>query len=348
MTMTPKKIHYILTTYLAIALLPPETHVSSSSDPVIGPYPEMISVPGGTFPMGKNATEKGASDESPHHNVTLSPFRIAKYEVTNAQYTAALNWALKKDYLHNRKFEPYLDAPGGDIFMRGNYLKRIASDTDIQFHNGEFFVRQRNGIFLGNHPVVEVTWYGAAAYTNWISELQGLPPCYDPVTFVLSNTEQGGYRLPTEAEWERAAGWSPTAPDQHRRYATSKDTLTLEHANYNFNNPLKAIGMKEYPYTTPVGHYNGKTPGTVDSPSPLGCYDMSGNAYEWCQNHFYPYPGPESNVDPKNILREFRIVRGGSWSSIPDSLRTTNRGWSNPGMTFRTFGIRVAQTQVKK
>jgi formylglycine-generating enzyme required for sulfatase activity len=335
---------HIQTAALVILLLGTLFTSSASGAPTVGPYPEMIYVPGSTFQMGKDPDEKGASDESPQHTITLRPYRIAKYEVTNAQYAAALNWALKKGYLHNSKFEPYLDSPGGSVYMRGNYLKRIAPDTDIQFFNGEFKVRQRNGIFLGNHPVVEVTWYGAAAYTNWISELQGLPPCYDPVTYVPNHPESGGYRLPAEAEWERAAGWSKNSADRHRRYATGRDTISPKYANYNFNHPLKAIGLKEYPYTTPVGHYDGISPDTIDSPSPIGCYDMSGNAYEWCQDHFYPYPGPESSVDPKKVLREFRIVRGGSWSSISDSLRTTNRGWSNPGMTFRTFGLRVAQS----
>ncbi len=335
---------YVYPATLVVALLLAPLHARAVESSAIGPYPEMIFVPGGTFQMGSTAAERGASDESPQHDVTLPPYRIAKFEVTNAQYTAALNWALRKGYLHASDLQPYAETPGGSVYMRGNYLKRIAPDTDIQFFNGAFKVRQRNGVFLGNHPVVEVTWYGAAAYTNWISELQGLPPCYDPVTFALNHPVSGGYRLPAEAEWERAAGWPKNPTTHHRRYAIGRDTLTPKYANYNSNHPLKALGLKEYPYTTPVGHYNGISPNTIDSPSPVGCYDMSGNAYEWCQDHFYPYPGPESSVDPAKILREFRIVRGGSWSSIPDSLRTTNRGWSNPGMTFRTFGIRVAQS----
>ena len=310
---------------------------------VIGAFPEMLPVSGGPFVLGRLPEERGASDELPQHEIDLKPYAISKYEVTNGQFTAALNWALEKGYLHTNRFEPYSDY-SSDVYMKGTLIKRINKDTDIVFNDGQFVTVTRDGIFMNNHPVVEVTWYGAAAYANWISEIQGLEPCYDSARLKLIEPLANGYRLPTEAEWERAAGWDEGAPNHHWVYGNGQNTLTIEHANYNLTNPLKDIGMKGFPFTTPVGYYDGNSPGTADSSSPVGCYYMSGNVFEWCQDNFYEYDSVQPNGKPKFVHREFRIVRGGSWNSVKDSCRTTNRGWSNPGMTFRTFGFRLVRS----
>ena len=60
---------------------------------------------------------------------------------------------------------------------------------------------------MASHPVVRVSWFGAVAYCNWRSEMEGLQPCYDLETWTRYEPVRSGYRLPTEAEWERAASW---------------------------------------------------------------------------------------------------------------------------------------------
>jgi formylglycine-generating enzyme required for sulfatase activity len=115
-----------------------------------------VYVQGGTFNMGSN-TE---SNEKPIHSVTVSSFNIGKYEVTNLEYSKFLN------------------AKGNQTEGGKSWLDITDADCDIENKNGRFTPKAGKA----NHPVMEVTWYGARAYSNWI-----------------------GGRLPTEAEWEFAS-----------------------------------------------------------------------------------------------------------------------------------------------
>ena len=130
---------------------------------------------------------------------TPARFYIDVYEITNAQYAAALNWARAhgelitvtdgRVYKYNSGTSyPYCDTTSSSSYSRITW-------------NGSTF-----GVVAGkdNHPMATVSWYGAAAFSNWRSSMDGRTSCYDTNTWEC-NFNAHGYRLPTEAEWEKAA-----------------------------------------------------------------------------------------------------------------------------------------------
>jgi formylglycine-generating enzyme required for sulfatase activity len=290
----------------------------------------MVSVPAGSFEMGDSFGE-GGSDELPVHTVTLSAYEIGTYEVTNAQVAAVYNWANGLGLIDT------VDANA--VTHNGVELLSLGSPywSQIIYNgvSGQLEVRTRDGFPLADHPVVLITWYGSVAFCNWLSLLEGRAPVYDLATWSRVTPTGGGYRLPTEAEWERAAGWDATA-DRQWRYGTGSDSITWwGDANYSQSNPL---ALTSQPYTTPVGFYAGIT-------SPVGCYDMSGNVWErcedWYSSNFY---STGQTQDPINKTGgELRVLRGGSWESSALSLRSACRLYTVPANTLGSIGFRVVR-----
>jgi len=168
-----------------------------------------------------------------------------------------------------------------------------------------------------NNPVEQVTWANAARYCNARSHEEGLDPCYDLSTW-RCDLSAGGYRLPTEAEWEYAcrAGTRSTwffgdKPDRLQIYAWYK-------AN------------------------SGKRPRPVarKSPNPWGLCDMVGNVWQWCNDTYrvdYYKTSPSRNP-PGAARGDFKVVRGGSWDSPPSRCRSSARFKENPAFVRACFG----------
>jgi formylglycine-generating enzyme required for sulfatase activity len=159
---------------------------------------------------------------------------------------------------------------------------------------------------LASHPVVNVSWHDAQTYVAWLKKQTGR-----------------SYRLPTEAEWEKAARgtdgrvwpWGDDAPDENR---------------CNFNHNVSG--------TTPVGQYSPRGGG------PYGCADMAGNVWEWCQslyNRPYPYDPADGREDLGAADGVFLVLRGGSFDSIQFLVRCAFRNWSLANDSYRTYGFRV-------
>lgn len=306
---------------------------------------EMVSVAAGSFTMGATSTENGKADEYPSHRVTLSAYQIGKFEVTNKEFADVLNAALASHHLYNASGGIY---DGGDVYTEDKLLIETSNVAcQITFEDNQFAPRVRDGYAMDTHPVVMVTWYGAVAFCNWLSESQDIDPYYDLATWADATTGPYGYRLPTEAEWERAAAWQ--ASGTHWIYGFSSNLIDFSRCTYaiaetgqtvDFTNPL---GLTSLPYTTPVGYYNGAN-GTANYCSPVRCYDMSGNVLEWCFDHYGAYTeddqtnpeGPESGGK--------RIVRGGSWYQGATACRSAYRGGMMPARDLSFIGFRTART----
>ena len=353
----------------------------------VGTFPQvgMVYVPAGLFTMG--ARDNGADgiyardDEFPRHRVALSAYEIGKYEVTNAQFCEVLNWAKGRRYLEDSERENYT---GGSVYRDGKELLYVGgSKCQIDYGDGEFISGSRDGYSMGNHPVVYVSWYGAAAFCNWLSEMQSLIPCYDLDTWRLRTPYANGYRLPTEAEWERAAAWGKSEEwwkgAKHWIYGYTNDAAPAgERCNAPFldsegaRDLLNPIALFDLPYTSPVGWFNGVNISpkgevqTLDSPSPVGCYDMSGNVAEWC----YDWYGPDQSgavADKEHVTRmpwnwygsytrkaqrdpvgaltgTWRVVRGGSFWGPAYHCRTAFRGNSYPEKCESDVGFRTARS----
>ena len=259
----------------------------------------MVLIPAGEFAMGSNSgsdsikmdnsmnesefamgSNSGSSDEKPVHSVYVDAFYMDKYEVTNAQYAEFLNAKGR----HTDGGQIWLDLGDGD--------------EKIEYIAGKY--RARSG--YENHPVIEVSWYGAMAYALW-----------------------KGKRLPTEAEWEKAARGNLSG----RKYPWG-DTIDSSRANYDKN-----IGG-----TTAVGKYRANG---------YGLYDMAGNVWEWCldeyNSSFYarsparnPLSGANSIrwlLDNYTGVKSGRVLRGGSWFDAAHYVRAATR--FNPAPTFADF-----------
>ena len=155
-------------------------------------------------------------------------------------------------------------------------------------------------------PVRHVSYYEADAFARW-----------------------AGRHLPTEQEWEVAAGWNP-ATNRMQRFPWGDDAATSSHANVD----QLTFGA------APVGAYGRNW-------SPLGCYGMIGDVWEWTSSDFRPYPGysmfPYAEYSEVFFGDEYKVLRGGSWATRPGAIRNSFRNWDYPIRRQIFSGIRCAR-----
>jgi formylglycine-generating enzyme required for sulfatase activity len=157
-----------------------------------------------------------------------------------------------------------------------------------------------------DHPVVNVLWRDAGAYTAWLAKVTG-QPC----------------RLPTEAEWEMATRWDPAA--RHARRYPRGDTVDKARCNTD----ASGIGG-----TTPLGTY-------PLGASAYGAQDMAGNVWEWTSSLFKPYPYIAADGRERADARGARVLRGGSWGDTPQVARAAYRFPVHPDYFYDLSGFRV-------
>ncbi len=273
-------------------------------------FPELVATPAGSFNMG---SDNGEDDEQPVHNVQLThDFEIGKYEVTIGQYVDILNWALGKGKI-KELYEGNLNYADDAV----NISDILKEDTELECgvcfdEDAKYFIYPSG---TDNKPMTDMQWNGAAAYANWLGQIEGINTLYNTTNWSCSVYDGGnGYRLPTEAEWEYFARYDNA--DNNRTYPWGEDIPTGDLANYfdsgNGNITLEVGSL-------PSGNSYG------------GASDVAGNVWEWCNDKYesdYYLESPE--VDPTgpagNISGATRaVIRGSSWEFGPDYLRNANR-----------------------
>ena len=273
----------------------------------------LVEIPAGPFTMGR--TSGDTDSNAPPVNVTVSQFYMGKSEVTKAEWDVVRTWAISNGY------------------------------TDLGAGAGK----------ASNHPVQSVSWWDVIKWCNAKSQKEGLTPCYTVSGSVMKtgttaptvNWTANGYRLPTEAEWEKAARGGVSG----RRFPWGTDTISHNKANYyastsysydvsgSVNNYHPTYAEGGFPYTSPVGSF---------AANRYGLHDMAGNVWEWCWDWYGASTYVNGASDPRGAASGTnRVLRGGSWDFNGAAYcRAAYRNSGTPSFTFGTGGFRVARSSV--
>jgi formylglycine-generating enzyme required for sulfatase activity len=269
----------------------------------------MVLVPGPVeFRMGSLHTdpERIMANERPHRRRIGRSFALASKPVTVAQW---------QQFLKERPNVPK---------MLGDIMKRFSPEP--------------------NGPIINVSWYMAAQYCNWLSEKEGIPKeqwCYpeNPEDIKAGMKpypdylKRKGYRLPTEAEWEYACRAGSVRAVTNRYFGTSEELLP-RYAHCLGNSQQR---------TWPVGQKR---------PNDLGLFDMHGNVWNWCQDaglFVYPQTTAGQPAEDKEDIRDIsdtqsRVLRGGSFSYHAPFVRSAGRSNGGPADRYDIIGLRVCRT----
>jgi formylglycine-generating enzyme required for sulfatase activity len=281
-------------------------------------FPVMIVVPVGTFTMGSPKEEEGrdAGDpsEGPQHDVQIAkPFAVGKFPVTVDEFKAFV-----AETGHNAGLA--IDALSG------------MEQEGLSWRDPGFAQ-------TGSHPATCLSWNDATAYAKWLSGKTGKR-----------------YRLLSESEWEYVAR-GQTQPGNYPRYFFGNSEADFR----KYGNGLDQTAQQQIPgskgwavlpcsdgyaYTSPVGSFR---------PNAFGLFDVAGNVWEWVEDaHHETYRGAPTDgrarmkggatwVDGKTWLR---VLRGGSWSNVPENLRAAFRRRFIPDTRINDVGFRLARTLV--
>jgi formylglycine-generating enzyme required for sulfatase activity len=278
----------------------------------------MALIPSGSFTMGDNLE---ANPYAPPVTVSVGAFYIGKTEVTKALWDEVRSWAVANGY----------------------------TDLKVGKSKGSTAV-------FPNHPVQGLSWFDVVRWCNARSEKEGLTPCYKVNGNVLKagvsipsvDWSANGYRLPTEAEWEKAARgglsgkrfpWGDTISHSQANYRakwSNPDAYDVSGGNINAEyHPSYAAGP--YPFTSPVG---------VFPANGYGLHDMAGNLTEWCWDWYGAYAYGNGTTDPRGPSSgSVRVVRGGSWQDWAVECKCASR--RGAFVSDESPGIRIVRTTVR-
>jgi formylglycine-generating enzyme required for sulfatase activity len=300
--------------WLDYVQLPATNHISTNLLISFKPPAGMALIPAGVFTMGD--TLDGESDAIPVTNVNASAFYMDVNLVSYSQWQSVYNWATNHGYSFDH-------AGAGKAT---------------------------------NHPVQTLNWYDTVKWCNARSQQAGSTPVYymdADLTQVYTNGQilnpyvnwvANGYRLPTEAEWEKAARGGLSS----RRFPWGQ-VISETNANYQGNTSAYGYDLGPTGYNA-IGSIGGTSPATSPvgsfAPNSYGLYDMAGNILEWCWDWYVPtYAGGSDPHGPASSPYNIRILRGGSWGNDANQARCAYRYNVSIGpsdVSFR-FGFRCVK-----
>ncbi|MDI9883419.1 ergothioneine biosynthesis protein EgtB [Streptomyces sp. HNM0645] len=259
--------------------------------------PAEVLVPAGPFTMGTSTEPWALDNERPAHHRRVDAFHIDTTPVTNGAFQA---FVADGGYTDERWWAP----EGWDQIRRHD----IGAPLFWRREGGQW-LRRRFGVsepVPEDEPVLHVSWYEADAYARW-----------------------AGRRLPTEAEWEKAARHDP-ASGRSRRYPWGDEDPTPERAN---------LGQRHL-RPAPAGAY-------PEGASPLGVRQLIGDVWEWTSSDFLPYPGfaafPYREYSEVFFGPGYKVLRGGSFAVDAVACRGTFRNWDLPVRRQIFSGFRTAR-----
>jgi|GEM_PF-5709672 len=290
--------------------------------------PEMVLIPAGEFEMGDTYSE-GDPAERPVHTVELDAYYIDKWEISNIEMCRTLQWALDRNlvevrYLPNGIADGVFNTAGKSMEL----VDLNDKDCQIVFSGGAFSPKQGKAHF----PSIENGWYGCLAYCNFRSDIDGLEPCVDFNTWKC-DFSKSGYRLPTEAEWEKAARGGMKG--QHYPWPSEGGSYSshIDGTKANYGNSGDPFEKGPLPHTVPVKYFE---------PNGYGLYNAAGNIHEWCYDYYSPTyyaSSPKKNPTGPEAGTE-RCRRGGCWAWDIGQLRCASRGHKDPMHRGKHVGLR--------
>lgn len=272
----------------------PKTNAPVSAENVSG----MVEIEGGLFELGYAGGEFAWDNEKPRHTVFLQDFAIDLAPVGNGEFLEFIEAGGYGD------FHWWL-SEGWDAVNR----ERWEAPLYWEKHGDRWMIRDFHGLHRADDkagdPVSHISFYEASAFAKW-----------------------AGKRLPTEAEWEKAACFDPNKKSKHG-FPWGEGNPVSGHANL-FENRLWAVA--------PVGAFpQGK--------SPYGCHQMIGDVWEWTTSDYAPYPGFKSEFDEYNDkwFVGQKVLRGGSFATPRIHIRSTYRNFFHPNERWMISGVRCAK-----
>jgi iron(II)-dependent oxidoreductase len=276
---------------------PHEPHELLAGDPET--EGEMVNVPGGPFVMGTDDGVRALDNERGAHGVDVPAFRLDKTPVTNRAY---LEFVRAGGYDTPEHWDPE-----GWAWIQAEGITAPKHWYQPEPHSWWTVCFGFDEPLRMDAPVVHVSWFEADAYARWT-----------------------GKRLPTEAEWEKAASWDPET-GTGRPFPWGHGPWTPEKAN------LDQLALRP----APVGAY-------PEGASPCGALGMIDDVWEWTAGEFSPYPGfrsfPYREYSEVFFDDGYKVLRGGSWATRPGAVRNTFRNWDYPIRRQLFVGLRCAES----
>jgi ergothioneine biosynthesis protein EgtB len=273
----------------------PVNKMPVSSETVTG----MVEIEGGLFELGYEGQDFAWDNEKPQHKVFLHDYAVDRAPVSNGEFLGFIESGGYRDFRY--WLSEGWDAVNREDWEAPLYWEKHGDEWMLRDYHGLHRVEERAG-----EPVSHLSFYEASAYAKW-----------------------AGKRLPTEAEWEKAACFDPRTKSK-RDFPWGRSRPEARRANLS-ENQLWCV--------TPIGAF-------PEGKSAYGHHQMIGDVWEWTSSDYAPYPGFRSEFDEYNDkwFVGQKVLRGGSFATPQIHIRSTYRNFFHPNERWMVSGFRCAKT----